>query len=266
MISTVFFVSESFFEVGLVRDFSVSVVLVPLETFVFAAGLLSTSAAAVLKRQKHEGPLVGRKRNPPSNAHLDLAGSGPDDALLVLEPEVESPIFVRSVALVLLRTVNSVDLAAASVCWKALPRSAVALRRGNVTDIVGVSPSSSLPRSGVDVQEEDKDLPALPNLRKEIEMVVPVFRDLFGAKRDRLAHLEEEADGRESDEDEDEDDDEEEVLEPTPESVEDEEEALPSSLLREEGELHEDKLGVDMVTSSFRKDGSFSLDFPPCSL
>lgn len=216
LISKVFFVSEIFLEAGLVRDFSGSVVLVPLETFVFTAGLLSPSAAF----------------------DLDFVASGPDDALLVLEPEGESPILVRSVALVLLLTVNSVDLAAAS---NVPERSAVALRLGNVTDIVGVSLSSSLPRSGVDVQEAVKDLPALPNLDEEVE---------------ERASEEEEAD----------DDDDEEVLELTPESVEEEDEALPSSLVREEGELHEDKLGVDMVTSSFRKDGSLSLDFPPCSL
>ena len=57
-----------------------------------------------------------------------------------------------------------------------------------------------------------------------------------------------------------------ELFELTPESVEDEDEALPSSRPREEAELQEDKLGVDMVTSSFRKEDSFSFPFPPCSL
>lgn len=186
------------------------VVLVLLETLVFGVDFVSLSVL-VLEASALEVELL-------------------ED--LVEEDEDESPIFVRSVALVLLLTVNSVDLAAAS---RAEDKSAVALLLGSVIDTVGVSPSSNFPKSGVDVQDEPKARP-VPNLDE-----VAVERE-----------SEEEAEV--------------ELLELTPESVEEDDEVLPSSRPREEVELQEDKLGVDMVTSSLRKEVSLSFVFPPCSL
>lgn len=87
--------------------------------------------------------------------HLDFDGASAADVFLFLRLGGESIILLRSVALVLLRTVNSVDLAAAS---RVLDKSVVKRLLGSVMDTVGVSFSSNFPKSGVEVHDEDKDL------------------------------------------------------------------------------------------------------------
>lgn len=129
----------------------------------------------------------------------------------------ESSAFVKSDVLVRLRTVNSVDLVAAS---SDDVKSAVARLRGRVMDTVGASASD---RSGVDVHEADNRGTFKRDVGVSSRLGVLRETGSLGA------------------------------------GVRD------SSRLRDP---HDERLGVDIVTSSLRKIGvSESLPvFPPCSL